>query len=321
MIRWLGSAIAVIGLLAALAWNHWLRPRLPRMPALSSTIQHGTLEHDGHERTYLFYVPKNPALIIFLTGGHVEAAKMREATAWEFEVLADQHGFVVVYPEPIGGIFNACRIRETGESNKPSIDDVGYVQKLIDHFAATLSIDRAHVFAAGMSVGGDMAMRLAVEAPDRVGAVAVIGINLPVNDRQRCSLSGKPVPFLLMNGTADPIVPYNGGEVSLFGLDSGGVRSTRETVDYFRQLAGHDQEPRRETLPDNVEDDGSSVERLTWQTVGHPEVVLYTIHGGGHTIPHPTLRFGRIVGVTNGDINAPHEIWSFFERTMQANAH
>jgi polyhydroxybutyrate depolymerase len=222
-----------------------------------------------------------------------------------------------VYPEPIGGFYNGCRNRDAGDGNKPIIDDVGYIRKLIDHFAATLSIDRAHVFAAGLSDGGDMAMRLALEAPDSVSAVAAISVNMPSDVSQKCSASNKPIPFLLMNGTADPIVPYNGGRVSLFGIDGGEVRSTEKTIEYFRKLAGHAAEPHREILPDKVKDDDSTVERLTWQKVGRPEIVLYTIHGGGHAIPHPTLRFGRIVGTTNGDINAPLEIWSFFERTVK----
>jgi polyhydroxybutyrate depolymerase len=162
----------------------------------------------------------------------------------------------------------------------------------------------------GYSQGGGMAYRLALELPDEITAIAAIGDNLPTEDKSDCRASGKPVSVLVMNGTADPMNPYNGG-VDLIGA---ALRSAPATAEYFAKLNGQTTPPKTTRLPHLDSSDPTSVDRTVWNDAGKPEVVLVTINGGGHTIPHPKMVFPSNLGQTNKDLNGLVEIWEFFAR-------
>ena len=165
-----------------------------------------------------------------------------------------------------------------------------------------------------------MAYRLATDAPERFAAVAVVVANVPARENSKCSAPRGSVPVLIMNGRDDPVIPYDGGIASLFGLSARGrVLSARESALHWARVNGIEGEPERKRLPDVEPDDGSSVERETWRGRDGAEVVLYTIHGGGHAIPggvrmgSPWLT-GPLLGRTNRDIDGPGEIWAFLRR-------
>ena len=52
------------------------------------------------------------------------------------------------------------------------------------------------------SNGGQMSLRLALELPDRVRAVAAVSASLPEASNMGCKPSAKAVPVLVMSGTA-----------------------------------------------------------------------------------------------------------------------
>jgi polyhydroxybutyrate depolymerase len=188
------------------------------------------------------------------------------------------------------------------------------VRALVAHLAASLGVDDTRVFATGYSNGGQMAIRLALEAPDLVAAVAPVIASLPAATNSVCRSRGEPVSILFMNGTADPINPWRGGEVALFGglMKRGRVLSGEDSAAWFAALAGHTGPPRREELADRSPDDGSTVERVLWSGPGRKSVALYAVRGGGHTVPHPAARGPRLLGRTNADVTAAAEIEAFF---------
>ena len=325
LLRWLGGAVVVMGLLVMLAWNHWVRARLPSMPTLGGMLSEETLEFGGRQRSHLLYLPARradkPPLVLVLHGSTSNAAEMREYTAWEFEALADVQGFVVAYPNGVDRVWNDCVASNHPEEEDPTaapIDDVGYLLRLIAHLQRTEGIDPARVFAMGYSNGAGIAMRVAMEAPGHLHGIGAVATTLPKEADMHCKDGLQAIPFLLMSGTADPFVSYDDGTITMFGMEVGVARPPRQALARFLDVAGYGFEPVKETVPDTVANDGGTVERLTWRADGGPEIVHYVVHGGGHNIPHPTLRFGRIVGPTNGDINAPREIWSFFSRIGKA---
>jgi polyhydroxybutyrate depolymerase len=65
-------------------------------------------------------------------------------------------------------------------------------------------------------------------------------------------------------------------------------------------------------LPHRDPRDPTSVQRLTWWNQGEPYVVLYTIRGGGHTVPQPVFRYPRLLGRTTGDLDGPTQAIAFF---------
>lgn len=259
----------------------------------AATIQIGDLD-----RTYLYYVPTdllpNAPLLIVLHGAGMDGEQMRPTTGYEFEQFADKNGFVVAYPTGYQRTWNDCRRRVQLASNLEHIDDVAFIRALIKRFSAEYRIDTARVYAMGFSNGAHMAYRLAVELPDEIAAVAAVGANFSAEDDSDCYPLDKPIPAMIINGTADPLNPYSGGAAN-FGAT---VRSTQATAEYFARRNGQSDRP--QIAP--VSSSASPVERETWNDSGKPEVVLITIKGGGHVVP----RFSYLDG--------PAEIWDFFSR-------
>jgi polyhydroxybutyrate depolymerase len=93
----------------------------------------------------------------------------------------------------------------------------------------------------GHSNGGQMAYKLALEAPQIIRAVAALSANLPIDTNFDCNKSGIPISIAIFNGTEDTINPYYGGTVRLGSNESRGlVLITDQTVEYWAQLAGAD---------------------------------------------------------------------------------
>ena len=65
-------------------------------------------------------------------------------------------------------------------------------------------------------------------------------------------------------------------------------------------------------LPHQRADDPTSVDCRTWQPGPTPLVALYTVQGGGHVVPQPRFRFGRLLGRTTGDLDMPMAALAFF---------
>jgi len=118
-----------------------------------------------------------------------------------------------------------------------------------------------------------------------------------------------------------PLVPFEGGNVSLFGLfyRNGKVRSSRESAQYFADLNHISGTPKRE---ETAAADGVRVEQVIWRNDdakvngARVEVELVAVHGGGHGIPQPYRRHPRLLGPSPKEPNGPAVIWAFFEQQL-----
>ncbi|HSB98046.1 MAG TPA: PHB depolymerase family esterase [Spongiibacteraceae bacterium] len=286
---------------------------------LSASIQHGQLQHAGRERTYLYYIPKNlveqPALVFVLHGSQGSGRSARITYGFGFDRLADKEGFIAVYPDGYADHWNDCRRKGPYDAKRLQIDDVGFMRAIAAQLEEKYHVDAHRIFATGLSNGGQMALRLALEAPDLVRAVAPVAASLPTPDNMDCKYSGQPASFLLINGTKDPMNPFNGGKVALYGIlgDRGDVISSQATVQYWAKLAGYDNAPIQNQLPDIDPNDNSVVDVSRWAAEGKKTVALYAIQNGGHNVPNPNMRYPRAIGQTNHDIDGADVIWEFFK--------
>ena len=111
----LESAVLVLGILVlvGIAYSYYWYSPAPPLPSLTATIRKSTVHVGGRDRSYLIYVPANlppqAALVIVLHGSGMDGARMRLCTGYEFDRLADQHGFVVIYPDGYRRNWNDCR--------------------------------------------------------------------------------------------------------------------------------------------------------------------------------------------------------------------
>lgn len=280
----------------------------------------GNMEHGGRTRSFILYKPAarprgSVPLIIVMHGGGGTAAGMIRITRGRFNQLAERDGFLVVYPEGYGRHWNDCRTDVHDRAHDANVDDVGFLSALIDLLVRERGVDPRRVFATGISNGGFMSFRLACQIPEKIRAIAPVTASMPVNSKCGCQPS-RPVPVLVMNGTMDPLVPYDGGDIRLMGVTRGSVKSTDETVQFWLGNNACAGDTRTVLLPDIEATDGSTVEKTVYPSYGGtPCVTLYTVRGGGHTWPGGQQYPGkRLVGTVNRDINGCDEIWDFFRR-------
>jgi polyhydroxybutyrate depolymerase len=190
----------------------------PANPTLSAAIQQDSIPIGSMTREFLEYVPRDISphspLVIVLHGSLMDAKLMRKWTGYEFDQLADQHGFVVVYPDGYKHAWNDCHSQATFAAHTENIDDMGFVKGLIAREVAQHQIDEKHVYVLGYSNGGQMALRLALQAPEQVAGIAIAGASLQAPEDSSCPEQGA-VPLLVVQGEKDPIHPMNGGKVTL----------------------------------------------------------------------------------------------------------
>lgn len=323
ILRVSGLAVALIALLALVGWWWWLRWPSGEVPEFGGTLAEDSVRHDGLVRSWLEYVPERtasrPALVIVLHGSNGDASDGLRLTHDRFNELADEDGFVVVYPDGYRRYWNGCRASAAYPANREDIDDVGFLRALIAAMEEKHGVDPSRVFVTGISNGGHMAYRMGLEAPEAVAAIAAVVASLPIESNFDCVARGEPVATLIMNGTEDPFNPFGGGLVRLVtDTTRGRVHSTPASALYWARLAGHRGPGTRERLPDRDPDDGTFVTSTTWRAPGRVPVVLITVEGGGHTVPHARNRMPRLVGRVSRDVDAAEVIWEFFAGILSA---
>jgi polyhydroxybutyrate depolymerase len=221
---------------------------------------------------------------------------------------ADEAGFIAVYPNgtgPAGALLTWNAGLFPGGLNPNRTDDVAFIRKVLDDLATVVSIDRKRVYASGMSNGGMMAYRLAVEMPDRIAAVAVVcGILCVENAEPKC-----PVPVLHFHGTKDGLIPFEGTK------NGGGpyrFPSVMENLKIWCKSNGCSDTPTETELP--TKEDKLKVIRKDFRTGEEKApVILYVIEGGGHTWPGME-RHAAFLGATTKNISANDLMWDFFRR-------
>ena len=255
------------------------------------------------KRSYSAYVPAttgpDKSLLILLHGRLASGNAIRANAGGGFEQLADREGFTIAYPDAMYGFWHDCRPADVAKtaSHAERVDDVGFLRAMVQDAVAKYGVDRAKVFLFGFSNGGLMAMRMAWEASDDIAAIAVIAANMP--KEHACARSAKTPPIMFVEGTADKIMPYDGGPIA-FG--TGMVHSARETAAAFGK-ANNLGEPGPESDTPALSSDPGAVRLLTWRRDGRPFVALYSVRGAGHEIPRPS----------QGVFDTPATVWNFFK--------
>ncbi|MCW5773075.1 MAG: hypothetical protein KIT16_15645, partial [Rhodospirillaceae bacterium] len=149
------------------------------------------------------------------------------------------------------------------------------------------------------------------DAADLFAAIAPVAATMPADLGPRCA-PARPIAVLAINGTADPLVPYQGGQVRVFFRNRGAIWSTDRTLAFWARhdRCGSAAPPR--VLPDRDPGDGTRIIETRWMGCAAP-VHLLRIEGGGHTWPGRAQYLPeRWVGKVNRDIDATEAIWRFF---------
>ncbi len=262
----------------------------------------GTIVSSGEDRTYLLYVPESydpskPAPLVITIHGFAQwPAHQMQITRWND--LADEYGFLVVYPA--GTRFPLrWRIRGEAGSDLDPMRDVVFLSDLIDKLETEYNIDPSRIYANGLSNGGAMSFLLSCRMSDRIAAIGTVAgaFLLPWEE----CLPSRSVPAIVFHGTEDPIVPYQGGGYERSDIPFPYIP---EWVAMLAQRNGCNDTPLE--LPASGEVSGIEYADCS------ADVIFYTITGGGHTWPGGEPIPAWIAGYTSQEIDATRVIWEFF---------
>ena len=285
-------------------------------------LEDQTIAVDGLDREYHLFIPSEPtnAPIVFLFHGngssHDALIGLSNGSA-PYKLwldIAENENIILAIPNGTLGSngkrgWNDCR---EDASTNPDSDDVLFISSLIDYIIDSYLANSKRVYLAGTSNGGHLSIRLAEEIPEKITAFGAIVASNSANSK--CINSNIPVSALIMNGTDDPILPYEGGEMA---SDRGEVLSTDETIQYWIDKNQTDTIAEIFTFEDINSVDDCTVERKIFRNgTNNTEVALYQIIDGGHNEPSIEERYNNLylllVGNQNADIEMANEVWSFF---------
>ena len=270
-----------------------------------STLE--SLTAGGKTFRYVLHVPSGPGtaklpLVINLHGGNGTGQSEEELTG--MDAVADQGKFIVAYPD-----------QYTAKD----------IKTLIKVLEAGGRVDPARVYLTGISRGGVYTELLGCKLAGQIAGIAPVAGPLAAGLVSRCS-PARPLPVLLISGTADPIVPYTGGRVNSTAAKSAGitlgsaqVESAVATMSFWRKADGCAGAVTSTALPYHGPSDGTTTTVISGAACASgTRVTLYRVNGGGHTWPggsatERTAAVARIVGKTTDTFSASQVIWAFFK--------
>ena len=266
---------------------------------LLSNQTNGQITSAGERRRYLLYVPEsyNPEhltpLVINVHGLVQWPANQMRVSQWN--ALADQRGFIVVYPSGTGF---PLRWRVTDEPEK----EIAFFSDLISQLGQEYKIDTSRIYVNGLSNGGGMTLLLACSLSERITAVGLVAgafQSMCEDNTQR-----RPVPAIFFHGEEDPIVPYEGGEYERTGIP---LPNIPEFVAAYAQGNGC------HSTPTTLMETGNVTGIRYSECNQDADVVFYSIADGGHTWPGGSPLPEWITGKTSQEIDATKLMWEFFQ--------
>ncbi len=257
-----------------------------------------SMESGGSSRTYILHIPtgydgNTPApLLIPLHGYGLSAKQMDDYT--RFGALSDMGNAIIATPNGSGAPQRWNWRKALGEP-----DDVQFATDLLDKVVADLCIDEDRIFVAGFSDGAAMSRILACALPARIAAIATVSApSVP------CAAA---VPMVGFHGTADPLIPFEGGVVPQAVGGGGTFPPVRRSVSEWARALGCDGLA-------IISRPAATVELSTYVRClrGDGEALLYTAIGAGHTWPDAPPLPPEQFGPTLTGLDATSIIWSFF---------
>ena len=284
-----------------------------------------TLSVNGLERNYIVHVPTRydsrtplPVVVMLHGGGGTAKAAMRE-TGWA--QTADREGFLAVFPDALArdptrpsSFSRNPQLWNDGSGrfypDQKAVDDVGFINVMLDDLSARFPVDARRVFVTGFSNGASMTFRLGVELSQRIAAIAPVAGALWQNP---VALK-PPVPMCYITGTDDPLNIIEGGVPKLATGASDKVRAkpkppVHDSIVKWAKALGCPTTPVSKTSTNGISTETYCPARNS------AEVIYIAVDGLGHTwAGGKSLLPERMVGKTSDKIKATDVIWVFFRK-------
>jgi len=260
-----------------------------------------TISHNGVEREYLIHVPpsyqKNKSVPLLLSfHGYTNSANELMETA-QFNTLADKNDFIVIYPQ--GLIYKSCCTfwNADGFFDDSIVDDIGFVDKLIDNIADKYNIDTNRIYSTGFSNGAFMSFDLACKLSTKIAAIASVGGSMTSNMYNSCNPSHQ-IPILMFHGTKDENVPWEGMDDLMIPQDT--------LISYWSKFNKTNADVVQTQIKDLNKKDNITVKKHSYKNgLNGSEVILYKVTNGKHKWYEADK---------NENINTSEIIWDFLSQ-------
>lgn len=311
------------------------KPEVDAQPQHDAQIN---VEMNDTTRTFVVHLPKSynseqryPVMIL-LHGFDQDAAQIERLT--HFNDFADRNNIIAVYPNALNGRWGigagaAPQTYRRGPYRRPGIwgpgypppgqrvpdnrqgaahgpADIPFLNRVLDKVLDRYSADPERIYAAGLGEGGFMALRMGCNMAERIAGIATVGAAIPRN--LNC-IPARPVPLVMMNGTEDPIVHFNGGRYKE------GLIHLLSAEDSAKQWARQNrcEEKAAESKIAPLEKGGKDTKLYSFDDCGEgAQVALYVVKDGGNTWPGGEQFMNeKEIGKTSEAINADDTIWKF----------
>jgi polyhydroxybutyrate depolymerase len=276
------------------------------------------------KRFYHIHVPSSyraskpaPVVLVFHGGGGDPGGIQYESG---MDKTADREGFIVVYPAGSPSkrilknrllLWNDGRPRDDGTYS--TVDDVAFVDALLDDLAVLFNIDKSRIYACGFSNGAQFTYRLVKRRSNRIAAISVVAGQRPPKDRYDPA-PPRPIPLMQFAGKQDKVGPYYGGQTP----EAAGLKAVAKPVtETVKSWVDFNKCPARSAEDKKI---GNAVMVRYGPCKDGSEVVFWTLEDGGHTWPggnvSPNVEMLGLgsMGKVNRDINASDLMWKFFRK-------
>lgn len=277
----------------------------------AQTTINGSFVHGGITRTYSFYVPASytagQAVPLVLNLHGYTSNGSEQSIYGNFKPIADTANFIVVHPDGTIEPSSSERFWNLGIIGS-NVDDIGFLEALVDTISAHYTINQNRVYSTGMSNGGYMSYYLSCQS-DKFAAVGSVTGSMSVPMYNACN-PANPIPAIQIHGTTDPVVPYTGNTTS---------KAVEDVVAFWVNKNGCVPTPAITQVPNINTTDGATAERYLYSggNNGHT-VEFFKVTAGGHTWPGAPIPLPGS-GNTCMDFSASKEIWRFFSQYELSN--
>ncbi len=274
-------------------------------------------------RSYALYVPTSydpmtPTPVVVSLHGR-GANHFSQAGSSGFNAVAEEHGFIVVYPQAYDPNFNNEQADAVWNYNLNTSlftalpwDDDAFLDEVVDDIATMLNVDMNRLYVNGLSNGGYMTNRLACTRGDRYAAFAAVAANAPFGLTELCQ-DGVHAPIMFYHGTADTISPWDGSTVTHpnTGQTVYVLAPIPNTLAFWVEQNECGQDFEQVEVPSTDPDSNILFIRQTACPIDSA-VEIYAVVNGGH-VWHGVQDFeNEFLGEVNMDLNASEAIWAFY---------
>lgn len=299
------AALAALALTAPIAAGQQPERRAVRLDG--TTLE--SVPSGGMLRWYRVHVPPGtppgaelPVVVCFHGGG----GSARSAIG-QYRIVeeARQRGWIAVFPEGTGALGGPPLFRGQtwnggdccGYAFQNGVDDVRFFEDMLTDLDATYPADVTRVCLTGISNGGILCYRIAVDRPDLVTAIAPVAASL------QTSAPAVPVPLLAIFGRLDSYIPIGGGS----GVGGPQVfTSQADTITPFLDVNG------RAFGPPQV-GPNAILRTSNGSALGGADTWYYLALDGGHTWPGTAGLPGDPGEPVHMDVPATPLMFDFFE--------